>query len=86
MQKKLIAFIESHPQKGYQTSLAKELGRDPTYFWRQLRGIRPLTVADAIKIEKYTKGRVRCEDMLPDLDWAALRRSARRRAPRVASV
>lgn len=79
---KLIAFIESQP-RGYHTRLAEAIGRPSSYFWRQLNGMRPFTAEDAIKIEKYTQGQIRCEDILPGLDWAVLRMSA---SVRMASV
>jgi DNA-binding transcriptional regulator YdaS (Cro superfamily) len=69
---KLITFLAQQPV-GYRSKLARAIGRPPTYFWRQCAGIRPFTPEDAIKIEKYTQGQVRCEDILPDIDWAVIR-------------
>lgn len=69
---KLIAFLEKQPI-GYKASLSKAMGRHPSYFSRQLAGDRAFTAADCIAIEKFTQGAVRCEDVLPDVDWAYLR-------------
>ncbi len=72
---KLIAFLDKQPT-GYKTELAKAINRPPSYFSRQLSGDRAFTEGDCIGIEKFTAGQVRCEDILPDVDWAYLRGSA----------
>jgi len=72
---KLIAFLEQQPA-GYKADLARAINRHPSYFARQLSGDRSFTVEDCISIEKFTGGQVRCEDVLPDVDWAFLRGSA----------
>ncbi len=69
---KLIDFLARQPA-GYKTSMAESMGRPPTYLSRQLAGDRAFTVADCVAVEKYTHGAVRCEDLLPDIDWAYLR-------------
>lgn len=69
---KLITFLDAQPL-GYKGQLAEALGRAPSYLSRQLAGDRSFTERDAIGIEKYTGGQVRCEDVLPDVDWAVLR-------------
>jgi DNA-binding transcriptional regulator YdaS (Cro superfamily) len=71
---KLIEFLEQQPA-GYKAELAAAINRHPSYFSRQLSGDRSFTVQDCIGIEKHTTGQVRCEDILPDVDWAYLRRS-----------
>jgi DNA-binding transcriptional regulator YdaS (Cro superfamily) len=71
---KLLAFLEKQPA-GYKTELAGAIGRHPSYFSRQLSGDRSFTAQDCIGIEKFTGGQVRCEDVLPDVDWAFLRNS-----------
>lgn len=71
---KLIQFLEEQAG-GYKADLARAINRHPTYFSRQLSGDRSFTVQDCIGIEKHTQGRIRCEDILPDVDWAYLRRS-----------
>lgn len=76
---KLIEFLEQQP-KGYKTQLAEAIGRVPSYFSRQLAGDRPFDTDDAIGIEKFTKGAVRCEDVLPSTDWQFLRASSERAA------
>lgn len=71
---KFIAFLAEQPA-GYKAQLARAIGRHPSYFSRQLAGDRAFSENDCIEIEKYTNGEVRCEDILPDVDWAYLRRS-----------
>lgn len=43
-------------------------------FWRD--GQRALPAEHGITLEKMNEGRVRCEQMLPDVDWAYLRSTA----------
>lgn len=69
---KLIAWLNEQPV-GTKTQLARTLGRHPSYFSRQLAGDRAFSEADAIGIEKFTEAKVRCEDVLPSVDWAYLR-------------
>ena len=40
-------------------------------FWRD--GRRALPAEHGITLEKMNEGRIRCEEMLPDVDWAYLR-------------
>lgn len=40
-------------------------------FWRD--GRRALPAEHSITLEKMNEGRIRCEQMLPDVDWAYLR-------------
>lgn len=71
---KLIAFLERQPA-GYKAELAKAMGRPPSYLSRQLSGDRAFSERDCIEIEKFTEAQVRCEDILPNVDWAYLRNS-----------
>lgn len=73
---KLIEFLEKQPP-GYKAQLAAAIRRPPSYFSRQLSGDRAFTESDCIGIEKHTQGAVRCEDILPAVDWAFLRQSAK---------
>lgn len=51
---------------------AKKLGvtQGTIGFWLHNK---PPTIERAIDIEKTTEGKVRCEDLRPDVDWAYLR-------------
>ena len=40
-------------------------------FWRD--GLRTLPADQCITLEKLNQGRIRCEDLRPDVDWAYLR-------------
>ena len=40
-------------------------------FWRD--GLRTLSADHCITLEKLNQGRIRCEDVRPDVDWAYLR-------------
>lgn len=74
--RKLVEFLEKQPQ-GYKAQLARAIGRSPSYFSRQLSGDRAFTAGDCVGIEKHTDGAVRCEDILPDVDWAFLRQTVK---------
>jgi len=58
-----------------QMSFARQLGvaQGTVAFWLHNK---PPTIERCIQIEKLTAGKVRCEDLRPDVDWAYLRRSA----------
>lgn len=53
-------------------------------FWRD--GLRALPADHCITLEKMNGGRVRCEEMLPEVDWAYLRTSRRCTANRPKEV
>lgn len=57
---------------GSQRELARQLGVTPGRVAQWITGDR--VVADYCpRIERLTGGRVRCEDLRPDIDWAYLR-------------
>lgn len=41
----------------------------------------PVSLARAVEIEKATGGAVRCEDLMPGIDWAYLRGTAKSTTP-----
>ena len=55
-----------------QMEFARQLGvsQGTVGFWINCK---PPTVERAIAIEKSTGGKVRCEDLRPEIDWAYLR-------------
>lgn len=60
---------------GGQTKLAVVLGvRGPTVA-QWISGVRRVPAERCPDIERATEGRVRCEDLRPDIDWAVLRNS-----------
>lgn len=67
--------------RGAKSALARALDVDPQLVGQWASGIRPVPAERCIEVEKATGGRVRCEDMRPDVDWAFLRKvDARRKA------
>ena len=60
------------------TKLALKLGVAPAYLYQMATGIRSVSAARAIEIEKATEGAVSCEDLRPDVDWGYLRGTARK--------
>lgn len=58
---------------GGQACLARAIGTSPSMVHQWLRGIRPVAAEWCPRIERATAGAVRCEDLLPEIDWAYLR-------------
>lgn len=58
---------------GGPSKVARECGVSvqAVCFWRD--GLRSLPAEHSITLEKMNQGRVRCEQMLPDVDWGYLR-------------
>ena len=51
-------------------SLALELGVPASLVSQWATGVRPVPVARCLPIERATNGKVRCEDLRPDIDWS----------------
>jgi DNA-binding transcriptional regulator YdaS (Cro superfamily) len=54
---------------GGQTALARAIGVTQGLVWQWARQGRLIPVARAISIEEATAGRVRVEDLRPDVTW-----------------
>ena len=51
-------------------SLALELGVPASLLSQWATGVRPVPAARCLAIERCTSGKVRCEDLRPDIDWS----------------
>ena len=60
-------------------SLARKLSVPDSLVSAWKTGDRPIPAKRCPEIERATNGLVRCEDMLPDVDWAYIRSSKKRR-------
>ena len=62
-----------------QVEFARQLGvtQGTVNFWVNYK---PPTLERAIAIEKATGGKVRCEDLRPEIDWVYLRGTKRKAA------
>lgn len=58
---------------GSQARLARAVGAAPALVHQWLNNKRPVAAEWCPKIERATVGAVRCEDLLPAVDWAYLR-------------
>lgn len=58
---------------GSAAKLAEDIGVSPQYMSQLRSGTRPVPAERCPNIERATAGRVRCEDLRPDVDWAYLR-------------
>lgn len=61
---------------GSRAALAGALGVSRGMVYQWLRGLRPVAAEHCPTIERETRGKVRCEDLRPDVDWAYLRGTA----------
>lgn len=68
-------YIDEYVPKKKRKAFAKACGTT-VYYMNMLRcGAKPVTPRMAVAIEKATGGKVTCEEVCPDFDWAYLRRS-----------
>lgn len=58
---------------GGQAVLARHLGVTPAAVNQWVKALRPIPSKYCPKIEGITGGRIRCEDLCPDVDWTFLR-------------
>lgn len=56
-----------------RADLAKRCGTSPDYLWQIGAGLRKPKAALCIDIERESGGRVSCEELLPEADWAYIR-------------
>lgn len=61
---------------GSQSSLAAELGVSPAVVSQWKSGFRRIPLKYCTVIERLTEGKVRCETLRPDFDWAQVRAGA----------
>lgn len=68
---------------GRADTLAKALGVTPAAIYQWRSGVRPIPANRCPDIEAATEGRVRCEELRPDVRWSVLRdrRATRETAP-----
>lgn len=62
-----------------QKDLARQLEVTPAMIWQWANDHRRVSAEQAIAIERATDGAVTCEELRPDVDWAYLRGSRKRR-------
>lgn len=65
--------------------LATELAVTPAAIYRWRDRIDRVPAERCVQIEAITHGLVRCEDLRPDVGWAVLRASSRRKPVRAAA-
>jgi DNA-binding transcriptional regulator YdaS (Cro superfamily) len=76
---KLLAFLNSlSPDE--QETFANNCGTSVGYLRKAVSAKQRLGESTCINVERESKRKVTCEDLRPDVDWAYLRGSAKRRA------
>lgn len=69
----LVEYLSTH---GRRSELAKRIGVNPQLLSQWIHGVRPVPAARCPAIEEATNGKVRCEDLRPDVAWHVLRKAA----------
>lgn len=69
----MTAIFKAVQIVGSQKQLADLLGVKAPTVSQWLKGKRPVPVLRCPEIERITQGRVRCEELRPDIGWDALR-------------
>jgi len=72
-----MRLTEYLSRRGAVKALAKALDVAPALVSQWKTGHRPIPADRCPEIEKATNGRVSCESMRPDVDWAYLRSTAK---------
>jgi DNA-binding transcriptional regulator YdaS (Cro superfamily) len=75
----LADYLGSLP-KGGRAQFAAAIGVAPAYLYQIEHGIRKAGADLAIAIERESGGKVTCESLRPDIDWAYLRGTKRKAA------
>jgi len=69
---KLLDYLNSLPT-GEQKAFAERCDTSVNYLRKAISLGQPLRVELAISIERESEGRVKCEEIRDDIDWAYLR-------------
>lgn len=75
MSTKFLAYVKALPVE-QREDLALRCDTSVEYLFQIGYGNRKPKAALAISLERETRGAVRCEDILPEADWAYLRTQA----------
>ena len=70
------SLIEHLSVPGARSKLAREIGVNPQLISQWIHKVRPIPAARCPDIEAATGGKVRCEDLRPDVAWHVLRQQA----------
>ncbi|MEI7216245.1 helix-turn-helix domain-containing protein [Pectobacterium carotovorum] len=77
MSKESPALKDACLDIGGQASMARLLGVSAPTINQWVNGVRPIPAERCLEIEKITQGKVTCEELRPDVDWAYLRSTDR---------
>lgn len=73
---KLLDYLKALEAED-RASIAERCGTSVDYLFQIAYGKRTPKAALAVAIERESAGQVRCETLLPDVDWDYLRRRCR---------
>lgn len=70
--------IKTYFQSASQVDFARKLGVTPGAVSQWVNGLSAVPAERCPQIEQVTGGKVRCEDLRPDVNWAVLRKQPRK--------
>ena len=73
---KLKEYI-NQTERGEKAKLARFVGVKPPHITFWASGIRQVPAERCPLVEQFTKGKVTCEELRPDVNWAVLRNSGK---------
>lgn len=71
--KVVAALVRASKYFSSQAAFARAIGVRPSFMAQLISGARPVPVPVAIATERVTRGKVRVEELCPDVDWAVIR-------------
>lgn len=77
---KIISITKARDIVGGTYALANLLGIKPPNVSQWIYGKNPVPIKWCPAIERATYGQVTCEELRPDMDWAFLRKSKKRKS------
>lgn len=69
----LLDYLKAVASPQELESLAERCGTTPAHLWQVARGYRRAGENLCINIDRETVGRIPCEQLRPDVDWAYIR-------------
>jgi DNA-binding transcriptional regulator YdaS (Cro superfamily) len=72
----LKAYLDALPNVAAKADFAKRCGTTWNYLRLVPYGLKTAGESLAINIERESAGKIRVEDLRPDVDWAVVRRAA----------
>lgn len=69
----LLDFLKGLGSRDDLQKFALSCDTTPAHLWQVARGYRRAGESLCINLDRETGGKIRCEDLRPDVDWAYIR-------------